>query len=62
MHNEWDMRVYLVRYWLISVDFNEERKHDFYLMNKDLGKTPDSTYVKIELPTRKYDLYQRIED
>lgn len=62
MHNEWDMRVYLVRYWLISLDFNEDNKHDYYLMNKDLGRTPDSTYVMISLPTKKYDLYKRIED
>lgn len=62
MHNEWDMRVYLIRYYRISVDFNEERKHAYYLINQDLGRTPDSTYVLIDLPTKKYDLYKRIAD
>ena len=61
MHNEWDMRIILMRYFDISVDVSEERSYPYYLMQKQLGLEPDSSYVKIDLPTVKYDLYKKIE-
>jgi 4-amino-4-deoxy-L-arabinose transferase-like glycosyltransferase len=59
MHNEWDMRIILMRYFEITADVSTERSHPYYLMQKDLGLKPDSAYVKIDLPTVKYDLYER---
>lgn len=59
MGNEWDMRVYLIRYWRISLDLQAEGNREFYLMNKEINAHPGDAYTKIELPTVKYDLYRR---
>jgi 4-amino-4-deoxy-L-arabinose transferase-like glycosyltransferase len=62
MWNEWDMQCYMVRYWNISWDHNEEGKNDFFLLNRSLDYQLDSTYQKLDLPTLKYDLYKRKSD
>ena len=55
---EWDMQCYLLRYYNISMDKNQDHHREYYLMNRDLGLQPDSNYVNLDLPTQKYDLYK----
>lgn len=59
INNDWDLQVYLVRYFNISIDAETEEPRAFYLGRKDVAFTADSAYAKVDLDTKKYDLYLR---
>jgi hypothetical protein len=59
INNDWDLQVYLVRYFNISMVAELEVSRDYYLGRKDVAFMADSAYTKVELDTKKYDLYLR---
>lgn len=62
MWNVWAMHCYMIRYWNISWDNMGEQNHEYYLTDRTSVIPEDSLYQNLNLATKKYDLYQRIEN
>jgi len=58
MWNRWDLQCQLIRHFNISLDPSEQI-HEYYLLDKSLKPDIEDGYVKLDLPTKKYSLYQR---
>ncbi|MEO9532530.1 MAG: glycosyltransferase family 39 protein [Crocinitomicaceae bacterium] len=55
--DHWDLHVYLMRYYNISMDHRTEVHQPYLLVDKTLPFEIDSAYHIVDVPTVKYDLY-----
>jgi 4-amino-4-deoxy-L-arabinose transferase-like glycosyltransferase len=62
LFDHWDLHVYLMRYFNISMDNRKEVHQDYLLIDKSIPFEVDSAYQIVELNTLKYDLYELKSD
>ncbi len=60
MWNNWNLQCYLIRHFNISVDVSDNY-HDFYLTEKKSDATPQEKFTRVDLETKRFNLYKRNE-
>lgn len=58
MHNDWGLHTYMVRYYNISFDPNNENQHSFILSKKPKPEFDSSEFMRVDLPLKVYSLYE----
>jgi hypothetical protein len=57
--DDWGLHNYFVRHYNISLAKDDNDSYTYFLVDKLLNRQPPATYVKLDAPTLRYDLYKK---
>ena len=60
LRQDYSLVAYFVRYYNINLDLKQSSQNPYYLKKKDLADEAPSTYQKMNLDLKEYDLYEKV--